>query len=256
MNSVYALAALVLLGYMSLWFAVAVLAKRNDVADIAWGLGFVVLSWISLWHGAYSQRLLLVVALVTLWGLRLAWHIALRTVGRPEDSRYAAWRRTWTHFYLRSYVQIFLLQGVFLYVILLPILFMATTNPVPLHWLDGVGAVVWIIGFGFETIGDRQLRLFLQNPANRGKIMDQGLWKYSRHPNYFGEVTQWWGIFLCTLALPYGLVTVVSPLLITFLILYVSGIPMLEQKYVGRPDFLAYKQRTSPFVPWFPKHVQ
>lgn len=241
--------AIALFCYMTVWFFVACALKRNDIADVAWGLGFVLMSWIAFLFSEYSARSLLVNVLVTIWGLRLAWHIARRMSNKPEDYRYAAWRKTWKHFYMRSYFQIFILQGVFLYIILLPVLFIHTSETVRLQYIDLIGVVVWIIGFFFESVGDRQLRRFLKDPANKGKIMDQGLWAYSRHPNYFGEVTQWWGIFLCCVALPGGSITIIGPLLITFLILFVSGVPLLEKKYAGKPDFEAYKKRTSMFVP-------
>jgi steroid 5-alpha reductase family enzyme len=207
------------------------------------------MSWIAFLLSEHSARSLLVNFLVTVWGVRLAWHIAVRNHAKPEDHRYAAWRASWKYFYLRSYVQIFLLQGVFLYVILLPVTFIHASEFVPLTLLDAAGALVWFVGFFFESIGDRQLKNFLNDPHNKGKIMDRGLWAYSRHPNYFGEVLQWWGIFLIALSLPYGYATIVGPLLITCLILFVSGVPMLEKKYAGRPDFEAYKKRTSMFVP-------
>ena len=250
--SVYGITALALLMYMSTWFIVACLLKRNDVADIAWGLGFVLMSWIAFALAGSSLRSILVNALVTLWGLRLTWHITRRNLKKPEDSRYATWRATWKHFYLRSFVQIFLLQGLLLSIILLPVLFIHASTPTPLHLLDALGVVIWLIGFVFESVGDRQLKDFLKDPANKGKIMDKGLWAYSRHPNYFGEVLQWWGIFLCAVGLSFGVLTIISPLTITCLILFVSGVPMLERKYAGRPDFEAYKKRTSVFVPWFP----
>lgn len=255
MTSVYGIIALVLFLYMSTWFIVACMFKRNDIADIAWGLGFVVMSWSALLLSEQSARSLLVNVLVTIWGVRLSWHIARRNLRKTEDSRYATWRATWKHFYLRSYFQIFLLQGLFLYVILLPILFIHASTSSPLHVLDGIGVAIWIIGFFFETVGDSQLKNFLADPAHKGEIMDRGLWAYSRHPNYFGEVVQWWGIFLCVLSLPYGYFTIIGPLLITFLILFVSGVPMLEKKYAGRADFELYKQRTSMFVPWFQKKM-
>ncbi len=255
MTSLYAEIALTLFLYMNIWFVVACLVKRNDTADIAWGLGFVLMCWLAFLLSGYSARSLLVNLLVTIWGLRLAWHIARRNMKKPEDSRYAAWRQTWKHFYSRSYVQIFLLQGFFLYIILLPALFIHASEPVSLQASDLIGIIAWIIGFFFESMGDRQLKNFLADPANKGKIMDCGLWAYSRHPNYFGEVLQWWGIFLCALSLPYGYLTIISPLLITFLILFVSGVPMLEKKYAGRPDFETYKKRTSMFVPWFQKKM-
>lgn len=255
MMSVYGVTALALFPIMSAWFMVACLLKRNDIADIAWGLGFVLMSWLAFSFSEMSPRSVLVNLLVTIWGLRLSWHIARRNLRKPEDSRYAAWRATWKHFYVRSYVQIFLLQGVFLYLILLPVLFIHASAPVSLQPPDALGAVLWLIGFFFESVGDRQLKDFLNNPANTGKIMDQGLWAYSRHPNYFGEVVQWWGIFLCAISVPYGFFTIIGPLLITFLILFVSGVPMLEKKYAGRADFEVYKKRTSMFVPWFQRKM-
>ena len=247
--SLFVMIALALFLYMNIWFVIAVLMKRNDVADIAWGLGFVIMSWIAFSLSQYSERSLLVNGLVTIWGVRLTWHIARRNLKKPEDHRYAAWRQEWNYFYLRSYLQVFMLQGLFLYVILVPVLLIHASVPRPLTPLDGAGVLIWFIGFFFESVADRQLRHFLKDPAHRGKIMDQGLWAYSRHPNYFGEVVQWWGIFLLALSLPHGYVTIFGPLLITCLILFVSGIPMLEQKYAGRADFEAYKKHTSVFVP-------
>lgn len=255
MTSPYVAAALALFLFVNAWFAVALALKRNDVADIAWGLGFVLVGWTAFAFSDHSARSVLVNALVTAWGVRLAWHIARRNARKPEDARYAAWRQEWTWFRLRSYVQIFLLQGVLLYIIALPMLFIHATPASALTVLDAAGVVVWLAGFFFEAIADAQLKRFLRDPANKGKIMDRGLWAYSRHPNYFGEVTQWWGVFLLVLPLPYGFMTVVGPLTITLLILFVSGVPLLEKKYAGRPDFEAYKKRTSVFVPWFQKQA-
>lgn len=251
MISPYAAAAFALFLFLNAWFAVAVAWKRNDVADVAWGLGFVLTAWVGFAFSEQSARSLLTNVLVTVWGLRLAWHIARRNIKKPEDSRYAEWRRTWKRFFLRSYLQVFLLQAVLLYAIALPMLFVHASPASPLGIADSAAAIVWIIGFLFESVADRQLKNFLRDPANKGRIMDRGLWAYSRHPNYFGEVMQWWGVFLLALSLPYGFATIVGPLTITFLILFVSGVPLLEKKYAGRPDFEAYKKRTSVFVPWF-----
>lgn len=251
MTSPSVAAALALFAFVNAWFAVAVVLKRNDVADVAWGLGFVLVGWVAFAFSEHSTRSLLVNALVTAWGLRLAWHIARRNLKKPEDSRYAEWRRTWKHFLLRSYLQVFVLQGILLYLIALPVLFVHASRSSPLGIADAAGTIVWIAGFLFEFVADRQLKTFLADPSNKGRLMDRGLWAYSRHPNYFGEVTQWWGVFLLAAGLPYGFMTVVGPLTITLLILFVSGVPLLEKKYAGRPDFEAYKKRTSVFVPWF-----
>ena len=250
----YLILALVLLGYMTFWFIVSVVKKRNDVADIAWGLGFVLMAWLSFLLSGFSFKALLVNVLVTIWGTRLAWHIYNRNKKRGEDSRYLEWRKTWKYFYLRSFLQVFLLQGVFLFSISLPVIFINHSVSNSFGFLEVVGLFVWGIGFYFESTGDRQLREFIANPANKGKLMDKGLWQYSRHPNYFGEVTQWWGIFIMALSIPGSLFTIIGPLTITILILFVSGIPLLEKKYAGRSDFEEYKKRTSIFIPLPPKN--
>lgn len=252
MNS-YLILALTLLGYMTLWFVISIIKKRNDVADIAWGLGFVLMAWISFYLSDYSFKALLVDILVTIWGLRLAQHIYKRNNGKPEDARYLEWRKTWKNFYLRSFFQVFMLQGVFLYLISLPVMFINTVALNTFGIIEVFGLIIWTVGFYFESTGDKQLKEFITNPANKGKLMDQGLWRYSRHPNYFGEVTQWWGIFIIALSITGSFFTVIGPLTITTLILFVSGIPLLEKKYEGRPGWDEYKKHTSMFIPMPPK---
>jgi steroid 5-alpha reductase family enzyme len=227
--------------------------KRNDLADLAWGLGFVILSWTATLLGSVSVRGFMVNILVTLWGLRLALHIGKRLLKTKEDSRYLQWRKEWKNVYLRSYLQVYVLQGIFLYIIALPVLFIHRFSPQTVSWLDAAGILVWITGFIFEAVGDAQLASFVSNPANKGKIMQTGLWKYSRHPNYFGEVTMWWGIFLLSVAVPGGVWTIIGPLTISILILFVSGVPLLEKKYAGRAEFEEYKRKTSVFIPLPPK---
>jgi steroid 5-alpha reductase family enzyme len=240
---------------MNLWFVVSLIKKRNDVADVAWGLGFILMAWTSFsLSGNYSERSVLVCVLVSIWGLRLAWHIHSRNHGKAEDYRYLAWRKEWGKwFYLRSYLQIYLLQGLLLFLIAMPIMAINKNYGPPLNWLDFVGLAVWILGFYFEARGDSELARFAKNPANKGKIIQSGLWAYTRHPNYFGEVTLWWGIFIVSLGGTSIIYTLVSPLIITILILFVSGIPMLEKKYSGNKEFEEYKKRTSIFFPFPPK---
>jgi steroid 5-alpha reductase family enzyme len=178
----------------------------------------------------------------------------LRNKDRGEDFRYKNWRDSWgKYFYIRSYFQVYVLQGLLMFLISLSVvlsnLFYSEYSPVFLF----IGLGVWLLGFFFETVGDYQLNKFVSNPENKGKIMKSGLWSITRHPNYFGEVTMWWGIFiLCMPSVLWG-VMLISPLAITFLILRVSGIPMLEKKYEGDPEFAEYKRRVSPFIPWFPR---
>jgi steroid 5-alpha reductase family enzyme len=241
--------------YMTSWFIAAQVRGRNDIADVAWGLGFILVAIVSLvTGGVHSARGLLVSGLVLAWGIRLALHIHSRNRGKGEDPRYRKWREEWGEwFVLRSFLQVFMLQGILLLMVAMPVVFVNQAAAAPLGWLDLLGLAVWLCGFGFETIGDWQLLSFIRDPANKGKLMTRGLWRYTRHPNYFGEVTLWWGVWLMTLALPGGWLTIIGPLTITTLILKVSGIPMLEKPYEDRADFQEYKLRTSAFFPLPPK---
>jgi steroid 5-alpha reductase family enzyme len=252
----YLTIALLLFLYMSLWFVVSVMKKRNDVADVAWGLGFVLLAWTSFFlSGNSGARGLLVNILVSIWGLRLAWHIHSRNKGKIEDYRYLAWRKEWGKwFYLRSYMQVYLLQGFLLFLIVLPVLAINKSPGSSLGWLDFFGVAIWLFGFYFEAVGDAQLAQFIKNPANKGRLMQSGLWAYTRHPNYFGEVTLWWGVWLLSLSVPNSWFAVVGPLTITILILKVSGIPMLEKKMAENPKFADYKCRVSVFFPLPPRN--
>jgi steroid 5-alpha reductase family enzyme len=241
--------------YMSFWFAVSQIKKRNDVADEAWGLGFVLLAWLSyLINGNFNLAALLVNTLVSIWGLRLFWYINKRHKGKPEDARYLAWRKEWGKwFMLRSYLQVYLLQGLMLFLITIPVLIINNSPYGFLNILSLIGFAIWLIGFFFESVGDSQLSKFIKNPVNKGKLMTSGLWKYTRHPNYFGEVTQWWGIWLISFSLSNLWFGIIGPITITVLILFVSGVPLLEKKYKGRADFEEYKKKTSIFVPMPPK---
>lgn len=254
----YLLLLSAVLAYMSVWFVISLLVRRNDIADTAWGLGFVGLSWLGYVLSPYrTSPALVTTLLVTMWGIRLSWHIFLRNRKKPEDYRYKAWREQWgSWFYVRSFLQVYLLQGILLFLIALPVTYqhLHRVSGTFTVW-DGLGFLVWVIGFCIEAVADFQLRRFIRNPDNKGRLMTTGLWQYSRHPNYFGEVLQWWGIFLYAVAVPGGYVTVVGPITITLLILFVSGIPLLEKKYAGREDFVRYARQTSVFIPLPPKRI-
>ncbi len=247
----YLTLVILLFAYMNFWFIVSLIKKRNDVADVAWGLGFILMAWSSFFLvSSYGPRALLVCILVSIWGLRLAWHIHSRNKGKTEDYRYLALRNEWgKYFYLRSYFQVYILQGVFLFMIALPIFITNNGGIASFGILDLVGLLVWICGFYFEVVGDLELSRFIKNPENKGKLMQSGLWAYTRHPNYFGEVLAWWGIWIISLSVPGGWVGIVGPATITFLILKVSGVPMLEKKMAENPDFIEYKNRVSMFIP-------
>ncbi len=241
--------------YASLWFLIALKLRRNDVADVAWGGGFIVLALVAQFTAAdVSKRGILVLALVAVWGLRLSLHIGLRNRGKAEDPRYRKWREEWgRHATLRAYFQVFLLQGFLTVLILIPVTYILARQNSDLTWLDALGAAVWLVGFVFEAVGDLQLSRFKKDPGNLGRVITSGLWKYTRHPNYFGEVTLWWGVWLIACSVPGGWRTVFGPGTITLLILLVSGIPLLERKYAGSIEFKEYQRRTSAFFPLPPK---
>lgn len=244
---------IVVMGYMTVWFILSLIIKRNDIADIAWGMGFVLLAWTAFFLSVSGNWLVILVnVLVTIWGLRLSLHIFNRNRKKPEDYRYAEWRRQWgSLFYFRSYLQVFILQGILLFIISVPVMVLNAYVLQSTPAIAFIGILVWVIGFIFESVGDSQLSNFIKNPANKGKVLDTGLWKYSRHPNYFGEVTQWWGIWIVAIIVTNQWLTIVGPSLITFLILKVSGVPLLEKKMMEQQEFREYAKRTSMFIPWF-----
>ena len=254
--NLFLLSGLVLFCFMTTVFLLAMKLRDNSIVDIAYGLGFVLIGWSTyLLYGHGQPRQLLLLVMVSIWGLRLATHIGLRKRSEAgEDSRYRQWRESWGKtFVWRSFLQIFMLQGTVIYIVALPLLLVIAQPGKDLGWLDLCGLLIWLVGFIFETVGDWQLLRFKQNPMNRGQIIQLGLWRYTRHPNYFGEATLWWGVFLIALSSPLGWLAIISPLLIDFLLLKVSGIPMLEAKYQGNAEFEAYKNRTNAFFPWTPK---
>ena len=232
MVKIFLVQSLVIFLYAVIWFIVAVVKNRNDVADIAWGGGFICAALTAyLAAGIHEARAILVLLLVVAWGVRLMLHIGIRNLGKPEDHRYKAWREEWGNNYLiRSFLQVFLLQG-FLRCLSSPCP-LPLPSPTADHRLPCLMVLDSASGcsvFPFETIGDFQLLQFKKDPANKGRIMNIGLWRYTRHPDYFGEVTLWWGIFLICWSVPGSLWTVAGPLTISWLILRVSGTPLLKK---------------------------
>ena len=254
MLTVFLQAALIIWLYVTAWYIIALYRKRNDVADIAWGLGYILICIFLFVTQTHTNINLLLYALVVCWGSRLSLHIYLRNKNKQEDFRYRQWRDEWGKtFYWRSYLQVFLLQGCILLIIISPVIFTAVSQPIPFTVFTYVGLGCWLIGFYFQTIADYQLSVFKRQKKAAGSILQTGLWKYSRHPNYFGELMMWWGIFIIILPLPTSWYFIISPITITWLLLYVSGIPLLEKKYKGNPPFEAYKKKTSALIPWPPK---
>lgn len=241
--------------YMNLWFIVSLIKKRNDIADVAWGLGFIVAAAAALvLNRGTTPQGAIVVILVAVWGLRLALHISFRNRGKAEDPRYQAWRRDWGRYFLiRSFLQVYVLQGSLMLLISVPVIYTIQAPEHPFSILHALAGGLWLFGFLFEAVADRQLARFKRDRSHKGRIMQSGLWRYSRHPNYFGEVVLWWGIYLFALAAPGGWWTIIGPVTITGLILFVSGIPLLEKRYEDNPEYTNYARRTSVFLPLPPK---
>lgn len=245
----------VILVYYTLFFIVGTLIKNNSIVDIGWGIGFAIVAWFTtIATSNYHVSNLIITSLITVWGLRLFYHILKRNLGKPEDFRYKNWRKEWGKFViLRAFFQVYLLQGLFLFIIALPIILLNTKDSSSFSVWALIGVLVWIIGFIFESLGDYQLKKFKENPKSKGKIMRYGLWKYTRHPNYFGETTMWWGLAITSYLSGAPIWVFVSPIVITWLLLFVSGVPMLEKRFADRPGYKKYKETTPVFFPWFPK---
>ncbi len=241
----------------SVTFAIGRRLGRYNVVDVAWGIGFVVVAAVAaaVGRGDPTRRWLLL-ALVSIWGLRLSWHIHHKTAGQGEDRRYADLLRGAS---VGQVVRkVFLLQGFLTLFISFPLQLSAVSGPTPTPLLavTALGVTVWLLGFTFEALGDRQLREFKSDPAHRGLIMDRGLWSWTRHPNYFGDACVWWGLWLVTLNGWVPLATVVSPLVMTYFLVDVSGARLTEKYMRGRPGFAEYQERTAYFVPRPPRTVR
>jgi steroid 5-alpha reductase family enzyme len=242
------LAAILAAGFVT-WL---ISLRKGDVSivDSLWSLMFLVAVVVyALALDDTGPRAALVVLLVGIWSLRLAGYITWRNWGEGEDRRYQEIRaRNQPNFAVKSLYLVFGLQGVIAWIVSLPLL-AALSGQNPLGWLDYLGVVLWVVGMIFEAGGDWQLARFKANPENRGKVLDRGLWRYTRHPNYFGNACIWWGLFLIGLSAG-GWWAVVSPVLMTFLLLKVSGVVLLEKDMSERrPEYAEYQRRTNAFVP-------
>ena len=258
--------ALFLLVYLILAFIVGTIKKNNGIMDIFYGPGYSIVALTSIIYyfvinNSVNVRQIIVTVLVIIWSIRLASYVFIRNRGKPEDYRYKAMRKRWkTNIVLKSLIRVYIFQGIVIFIVAFPVWFVnISPNPVLMNLLDfigitlWIGIIIWLIGFLFETFGDYQLYKFKQDPNNKGTVLDQGLWKYTQHPNYFGEVTQWWGIYIIALAVPFGFISIFGPIFITYMIIKVSGIKLLDKHYEGDDIYADYKRRTSLFFPWFPK---
>jgi steroid 5-alpha reductase family enzyme len=244
--------------YMNTLFLIAQIKKDNSIVDVGWGIGFIIIALISfIINLPYTSLKIIITTMIVLWGIRLSLRIYLRNKGKAEDPRYAQWRKKWGKWViLRSYFQIYMLQGLIMLIIAYPMIVINTAHQTPFNGITIIGIIIWLTGFTFESIADYQLDAFLADPLNKGKICKVGLWKYSRHPNYFGESLIWWGLCIIATTIPHGWTTIISPLLITYLLLYVSGVPLTEKMFDGNEAYEQYKKTTNSFFPWFNKSIK
>jgi steroid 5-alpha reductase family enzyme len=228
---------------------------RYNVVDVTWGASFVAVAAVAAMFGTGDPfRRLLLLVLVAVWGLRLAWHMVGKSAGKGEDPRYDKLLRG-DFSAVNVLRKIFLIQAVAAWFISLPLQLSATlgATPRPLLPVLALGVVVWVVGVVFEAVGDHQLRTFKADPANKGKIMDRGLWSWTRHPNYFGDATVWWGLWLISIAGWVSLATFLSPVAMSYFLVYATGARLTEKIMADRQGFREYCSRTSFFVPWPPR---
>jgi steroid 5-alpha reductase family enzyme len=256
-SQIYMINLSIIIGLMTVLWLVSIALKNVSIVDLFWGIGFVFSAtvYFVLTDGIGIRKVLLMV-LVLLWGLRLSIYLGWRNIGKGEDFRYREFRRKYgkKHYWWVSYFQTFLLQGILMWMISAPLLGIQY-DPLKqeLTWLDFAGILIWCIGFIFEAGGDWQLARFKANPENRGRVLNTGFWKYTRHPNYFGDAAVWWGFaLLCVSAGSY--LPVLGTVLMTALIIKVSGVALLEKSLkADKPEYAEYIGQTSSFIPWFPK---
>ena len=255
-SNALSIAALAIAALMVLTWLVSLAMKNASIVDIVWGLGFVVVAWAVRFRvDGLTSRQDLLVALTTIWGLRLAVYLGWRNHGKGEDYRYRAMRKRWgSRFGLVSLGTVFVFQGLMMWIVSLPVQ-LGQTRPTPgLGVLAWIGVAVWLVGITFEAVGDVQLARFKADPANSGRVMDRGLWRYTRHPNYFGDACVWWGLALIAAEVPVGRWGLLGALLMTVLLRRVSGVTLLEKSLVKRREgYVEYVARTSPFLPRPPR---
>lgn len=243
--------------YLCILFGVVQVKKDISIANFGWGGGVLLLTLYTFFAFSHIHlRKIIVTACILLWALRLSYYVWLR-YKKGADPRYTAWLEYWKKpeiAFLFSFLWIIILNGFFACVMASPsVVINSTINQGPFNIIDLLGLGLWILGFFFELVSDYQMYIFKQNPQNKGKILDTGLWRYSRHPNYFGEILMWWGIYILAFSVPHGWLTIIAPLGITITLLFVTGVPWAEAKMNELPGYEEYKRKTSILIPWMPK---
>jgi steroid 5-alpha reductase family enzyme len=257
MSTLFLQALYIIFILVTLLWVLSAIIKNVSIVDLFWGMGFVIVNAVYFYYSDdFFQRKILLLILVTLWGLRLSIYLASRNLGKGEDFRYQEFRRKYgaKRYWWVSYFQTFLLQGALIMFVSLPLLGTnSQTYSHGLNWLDYMGIVVFIIGFAFEAGGDFQLARFKKNPNNKGKVLKTGFWKYTRHPNYFGDSVVWWSFAIFAMAAG-SYWTIIGSVGMTLLIIKVSGVSLLEKSLKeSKPQYHDYIKKTNSFFPWFPK---
>ena len=252
-GSLLASNAALVIGLMTLLWAASVARRDAGIVDPWWSMAFLLVTGHTVAATGITPAKTLLLAMVGAWALRLWLHLLLRSRGRPEDPRYAAFRQRYgpERYWWVSYFQVFLLQGMLAILISAPLQVAAAARaPDPVGPAALLGLLVFLVGFAIEVVADAQLQAFRDDPANRGRVLDSGLWRFSRHPNYFGEALLWWGFWLVAVGQPRGWVTIFAPLLMTFLLVKVSGVALLDAHLAAtRPGYADYMRRTSAVIP-------
>lgn len=257
MMTLFLQASLLILVLVSLLWIWSVFLKNVSIVDIFWGFSFVLVNAFYVFKsGEINAREILILVLVSIWGLRLTLYLAWRNIGKGEDFRYQEFRRNYgpKRYWWFSFFQTFLLQGVLIMIVSLPLLGIhSSTSSGELKLLDYLGIIVWLIGFAFEAGGDFQLARFKQNVANKGKVLNTGFWKYTRHPNYFGDSAVWWAYAIFSIAAG-SYWQIIGSIVMTLLIIKISGVALLEKTLNDtKPQYREYIAKTSSFFPWLPK---
>lgn len=257
MLTLFSQASVIILIFVTVLWVWSVFIKNVSIVDIFWGLGFVIVNAFYVFNsGELTTRKIVILILVSIWGFRLAIYLAFRNIGKGEDFRYQEFRKNFgpKRYWWFSFFQTFLLQGILIMIVSLPLLGInSSTNTGMLAPLDYIGIFIWVIGFMFEAGGDFQLARFKSNPTNKGKVLNTGFWKYTRHPNYFGDSMVWWAYAIFSIAAG-SYWQIIGSVIMTVLIIKISGVSLLEKTLKEtKPQYRDYIKKTNAFFPWFPK---
>jgi len=242
---------LLLIVYLCCMVAIAQYKNDTSIANFTWGGGVMLVSLYTFFTlSLFLPRQIIVTLMITMWASRLIIHVYKRYTG--NDPRFLSWK--WQGFKALVINTIWIFgQTIMIAIMGYPAVIINMSTVSGLTVLDGIGVCVWIFGFIFEMISDHQLFMFMSNPTNKGRVMRYGLWRYSRHPNYFGEILMWWGIFIIALSVPYGWAAIIAPVTISILLIFITGIPWIEKTMEANSEYQEYKEKTSMLIPWFAK---